>query len=60
MTATDIRYGRQGGRVVPWVEMPGDTVVVVCLCSNTWLVVARDVGRPCWTCGAPLRRLAAA
>ena len=62
MTARDIRYGRQGGRVVAWQDMEGDLVRVTCQCADVswWLVIPTDVGKACWTCGAPLTVEAAA
>ena len=53
MTARDIVYGRQGGRVEKWKEpAPGEcrpTVTVACDCGR-WQVARRDIGKPCWTC----------
>lgn len=54
MTARDIVFGRQGGRVEKWkTPAHGEcrpAVTVSCACGR-WTVSARDVGRSCWTCG---------
>lgn len=56
MTARDVRYGRQGGRVTAWVPVEGETVRVRCACPDVafWTVIPGDVGKPCWTCNEPL------
>lgn len=54
MTARDIVYGRQAGRVEKWKQPAAvecrPAVRVQCSCGF-WTVARRDVGRPCWTCG---------
>lgn len=62
MTARDIRFGRQGGRVTAWQPVEGNLVRVTCQCADVrfWDVIPADVGKPCWTCGAPLTREKAA
>lgn len=62
--STDVRYGRQGGRIVPVKKAAADKafeeaiasgaiVHVRCSCSRWW-AVPRDVGRPCHTCLTPM------
>lgn len=57
MTARDIVYGRQGGRVEKWKKPePGEcraTATVQCDCGR-WQVARRAVGQPCWSCGQRL------
>lgn len=62
--STDVRYGRQGGRIVPVKKgeqekefaealASGAIVHVRCDCARWW-VIAREVGRPCHTCSGPM------
>lgn len=63
--ATDVRYGRQGGRIVPILPAEsealfaaalaaGDVVYVRCACARWW-VASNDVGRPCDKCSEPMK-----
>lgn len=54
MTARDLVYGRQAGRVLPWASVPG-AFAAVCDCT-AWLAVEANLGEPCGCCGAPIRR----
>ncbi len=66
MTATDIVYGRQGGRWLPTqskaeraaifeAAIAGGTVVrCACMCTVWWLI-PRQIGAPCGHCGEPVR-----
>ncbi|HET7486851.1 MAG TPA: hypothetical protein VFJ85_02915 [Acidimicrobiales bacterium] len=62
MTARDILHGRQGGTVLPWEAITGPPLIVV-VCDDgmlpalhRWREPASRVGKPCFTCRAPLRR----
>jgi hypothetical protein len=57
VSARDIHHGRQGGRVLAWEPVAGETIVAVCDgCAAPTTVVRASIGQACWGCGGELRR----
>lgn len=68
MTATDVRYGRRGGRTLAkqtqaeqeaaWQAAIAEGRIVRASCDCTlWWLIPRQLGDTCLACGGPMRQV---